>query len=64
MQGEDLDEALDNQEHVIIYDWHGDQNDLLYIVQNYAECKDECDALFASVFFEELMLKHLINGKI
>jgi hypothetical protein len=64
MQGEDLDEALDNQEHVIIYDWHGDQNDLLYIVQNYDECKDDCDALFASVFFEELMLKHLINGKI
>ena len=28
------------------------------------ECKDDCDALFASVFFEELMLKHLINGKI
>ena len=64
MQGEDLDESLDNQEHVIIYDWHGDQNDLLYIVQNFAECKDDCDALFASVFFEELMLKHHINGKI
>jgi len=64
MQGESLDESLDNQEHVIIYDWHGDQDDLLHIVQNYAESKDDADALFASVFFEEVMLKHLINGKI
>ena len=64
MQGESLDESLDNQEHVIIYDWTGDQDDLLHIVQNYAESKDDADALFASVFFEEVMLKHLINGKI
>lgn len=64
MQGESLDESLDNQKHVIIYDWTGDQDDLLHIVQNYAESKDDADALFASVFFEEVMLKHLINGKI
>ena len=64
MQGQDLDESLDNQEHVIIYDWTGNQDVLLDIVQNYDDCKDDCDILFASVFFEEVMLKHLINGKI
>jgi len=64
MQGETLDESLDNQEHVIIYDWLGNQDDLLEIVQNYDEIKDDADALFASVFFEEVMLKFLLNGKL
>ena len=64
MQGENTDDWDNNQPEHRVDEWYGDQNDLLDIVQNYDDCKDDCDALFASVFFEELMLKHLINGKI
>ena len=64
MQGETTDDWDNNQPEHRVDEWYGNQDVLLDIVQNYDDCKDDCDILFASVFFEEVMLKHLINGKI
>lgn len=64
LQGESTDDLQQNELHPIIYDADGDQTDLLEIVKDWSNCKDDAWSLFASVFFEEVMLLFLVNGKL
>ena len=62
LQGETTEDWDNNQVEHRVDEWHGDQDDLKEIVENYDDHKDQYTAHFASVFFEEVMLFHLING--
>lgn len=62
LKGETTEDWDNNQVENRVDEYHGDQDDLKEIVENYNELKDECDAFFAAAFFEEVMLLHLLNG--
>lgn len=65
LQGESTKHWDNNQPENRITDcWHGDQNDLIEIIKDWNNCKDDTDVLFASVFFEEVMLLFLVNGQL